>query len=52
MKKYIIDLSEINSFQIFECVLKVNRQTNLFKDLRKEFSNKVIEAIKKSGLKT
>lgn len=49
--KYTIDLTEINAFDLFDEVLSVDRKTNLFKDLRKSYSNKVKTAIIASGIK-
>ncbi len=52
MDKYVIDLSKIDTFEIFDFVLRKNNKTNLFSDLRKIYSEKVIDAIKNSGIKT
>jgi hypothetical protein len=49
--KFTIDLTEINAFDLFDEVLSVDRKTNLFKDLRKSYSNKVKTAIIASGIK-
>ncbi len=52
MDKYIIDLSNINTFELFDYVLKKNDKTSLYSDLRKIYSEKIIDAFKKSGIKT
>ncbi|GAB1405801.1 hypothetical protein MASR1M74_29830 [Lentimicrobium sp.] len=49
--KITIDLTGINTYDLFDEVLSVDRKTNLFKDLRKVYSNKVKTAILKSGIK-
>ena len=49
--KFTIDLTEINAYDLFDEVLSVDRKTNLFKDLRKNYSNKVKTAIIASGIK-
>jgi hypothetical protein len=52
MARHIIDLSNINTFELFDPILNNRRQTNLFKDLRRSFADKVIKAITDSGIKT
>jgi Asp-tRNA(Asn)/Glu-tRNA(Gln) amidotransferase B subunit len=47
----MIDLSEINATDLFDEVLSVDRKTHFFKDLRKNYSNKVKTAIIASGIK-
>lgn len=49
--KITIDLTQINAYDLFDEVLSVNRKTNLFKDLRKVYANKVKTAILDSGIK-
>ncbi|GAB4448649.1 MAG: hypothetical protein Fur0028_03740 [Bacteroidales bacterium] len=49
--KITIDLTGINTNDLFDEVLSVDRKTNLFKDLRKVYSNKVKSAILASGIK-
>lgn len=49
--KFTIDLTQINTYDLFDEILSVDRKTNLFKDLRKVFANKVRTAILSSGIK-
>lgn len=48
--KVTIDISEITAFDLFDSILEVERNTNLFKDLRKLFANKIKSAMISSGL--
>jgi hypothetical protein len=48
--KYTIDLSYIKTFELFDRILSVDRKTNLFKDLRKSYIDKVRQAILNSGI--
>jgi hypothetical protein len=50
--KHIVDLRNIDTFELFDPILNNRRQTNLFKDLRRSFADKVIKAITDSGIKT
>lgn len=47
--KFTIDLTEIKTYELFDEILSVDRNTNLFKDLRKSYANKVQKAIQKCG---
>ncbi|MCO5230809.1 MAG: hypothetical protein M9958_06600, partial [Chitinophagales bacterium] len=49
--KFTIDLTQIKTYDLFNEVLSVDKKTNLFKDLRKVYSNKVRKAILESGIK-
>lgn len=48
--KVTIDISEITAFDLFESTFKIERNTNLFKDLRSIFAKKVKIAMISSGL--
>jgi hypothetical protein len=49
--KLSIDLTEIKTYELFDEILSVDKKTNLFKDLRKSYANKVQKAILKCGVK-
>lgn len=49
--KFTIDLTQINTYDLFDEILSVDRKTNLFKDLRKVYANKVKTAILASSIK-
>ncbi len=49
--KITIDLTSINTYDLFDEVLSVDKKTNFFKDLRKVYSSKVKDAILNSGIK-
>jgi len=48
--KYTLNLTHINTFDLFDEVLKVDMKTNLFQDLRNLYSKKVQDAIAQSKL--
>lgn len=48
--KVTIDISEITAFDLFDSILKIERNTSLFKDLRSLFAKKVKQAMTTSGL--
>jgi len=48
--RYVIDLSEIKTFDLFDKILSIDRKTNLFNDLRKLYAEKVKRAILTSGI--
>jgi hypothetical protein len=50
--EYVIDFREIKAYDLFDDILKKNRKTNLYQDLRKSFAEKVIRSLNDSGLKT
>lgn len=48
--KVTVDITQITAYDLFDSILKKEQNTNLFKDLRKVFSNRVKEAIVFSGI--
>lgn len=48
--KVTIDISKITAFDLFESTFKIERNTNLFKDLRSLFAKKIKIAMISSGL--